>query len=55
MIERTHDTILRRFETLTQAEEFQNGLYDKYNSVKLVSSPIFCEVGVYVWYVSGKI
>jgi len=41
--------ITKVFDTLKQAEQFQNRLYDKYNHVRLVSSPTFSEDGTYVW------
>lgn len=44
-------TITKNFTTLKQAERFQNGLYEKYNSVQLVSFPRFEEAGTYVWHV----
>ena len=46
--------ISKYFNTLDQAESFQDGLYDKYHSVKLISSPRFHPVGEgkYVWEVA---
>ena len=44
-------TIIKNCTTLKQAERFQNGLYEKYNSVKLASAPMFSEAGRYVWQV----
>ena len=42
--------------SLKQAERKQNALYNKYNSVELVKSPLlFSEAGEYVWEVSGKL
>ena len=35
--------------TVSQAEQFQNRLYGKYDSVRLVRSPMFSGAGVYVW------
>ncbi len=45
-------TIVKQFESLRQAEAYQNRLYGKHDSVKLVSSPTFSEEGQYVWNVS---
>ena len=42
-------SIAKRFDTLRQAERFQNRLYGKYDRVTLVSSPRFGESGLYVW------
>jgi hypothetical protein len=42
-------TIARTFNTLTAAERYQNKLYDRYNHVRLVSSPYFSQEGVYTW------
>jgi len=42
--------------SLKQAERKQDSLYNKYNSVELVKSPLlFSEAGEYVWEVSGKL
>jgi hypothetical protein len=42
--------------SLKQAEKKQDALYNKYNSVELVKSPLlFSEAGEYVWEVSGKL
>jgi hypothetical protein len=43
--------ISRTFKTLAQAERFQDKLYEKYNSVKLVRFPMFTEEGLYIWQV----
>jgi hypothetical protein len=45
-------TIARTFTTLAQAERFQNRLYNKHDTVRLIQSPMFSEDGVYVWHVS---
>lgn len=42
-------TITKTFDTLTQAERFQNKLYDQHDHVRLVRSPRFGESGVYTW------
>jgi len=43
-------TIKKVCKTLKQAEKNQELLYNKYDSVKLVKSPlIFSEAGEYVW------
>lgn len=44
--------ITKHFETIKQAEKYQFKLYDKYNSVVLISSPLFTESGTYKWKVS---
>ncbi len=41
--------ITKHFDSLYDAEEYQNGLYDKYNHVLLVRAPLFSEAGTYVW------
>ena len=43
------ETISKNFETIKQAERYQNKLYNKYNSVVLVHFPILSESGQYVW------
>lgn len=43
-------TIKKVCKTLRQAEKNQESLYNKYDSVKLVKSPLmFSEAGEYVW------
>ncbi len=44
--------IVKKGYTLEQAEEFQNELYDIYDTVRLVAFPRFQRVGVYIWEVS---
>ena len=46
--------ISKMFNTMEEAEDFQDGLYDKYNSVNLISSPRFHPrgEGKYVWEVA---
>jgi hypothetical protein len=44
--------ITKTYKTLKQAERYQNRLYNKYNSVQLVSFPRFSEDGEYVWEVA---
>lgn len=41
--------ISKKYNTLKQAENYQNRLYTKYNRVELISYPMFCEYGVYTW------
>ncbi len=48
-------TITKDCKTLRQAERYQNLLYNKYNSVRLIHSPRFTEAGIYRWEVSGPI
>jgi hypothetical protein len=42
-------TIKKQFDTLNKAEKYQNRLYDRYSHVRLTSSPMFSESGLYVW------
>lgn len=42
-------TIAKNFKTIKQAEIFQFNLYGKFDSVKLVKSPMFSEEGIYIW------
>lgn len=44
-------TITKEFKTLKAAERFQNSLYSKYETVKLIQFPVTNENGTYVWYV----
>ena len=46
-------TIPKTFKTMRQAERFQNGLYNRYESVKLIRTPLSSEDGQYVWEVSN--
>lgn len=47
--------IKRFFNWQQQAEKFQNRLYNKYNSVKLVAFPSQLDkAGFYVWEVAGQ-
>lgn len=46
-------TIKKYFDTLKQAEQYQNRLYGRYEQVRLVHSPIFTESGKYIWEVSN--
>lgn len=48
-------TISKKYNTLRQAERYQNLLYNKFDNVKLIKSPMFTEYGTYVWAVSGEI
>jgi len=52
--EKASKTIRKEYKTLKQAERYQNMLYNKWDSVKLVSSPRFEEEGIYVWEVSNN-
>lgn len=45
--------IAKRCSSLRQCHTFQNALYNKYHSVRLVRAPMFSEEGQYVWEVSG--
>jgi hypothetical protein len=42
-------TITKTYKTLKQAERYQNSLYNKYDHVRLIRSPMFSEEGVYAW------
>ena len=42
-------TVAMHFDTLASAERFQDKLYNRYDSVRLVRSPMFGEQGQYVW------
>jgi hypothetical protein len=42
-------TIRKIYQTLRQAENYQNRLYNKFDYVRLVKSPMFSESGEYVW------
>ncbi len=42
-------TITKTYETQKQAERYQNRLYGKYNTVRLVRWPRFTEAGKYTW------
>lgn len=41
--------LAKEYETMTQAGVYQNRLYNKYDSVKLVEFPHYTEHGTYVW------
>lgn len=45
-------TISKRFKTIKQAEKYQNSLYNKFPYVRLISSPIWIEEGLYIWEIS---
>jgi hypothetical protein len=55
MTDTQFQTITKTFDRLVKAEKFQDRLYDKYNSVQLLRSPMFSEDGVYAWRVSGPV
>lgn len=44
--------IKKHCSSLQQAERYQNRLYNKYDSVKLVSFPFCSDEGLYVWSVA---
>lgn len=46
-------TVKADYSDLKKAENFQNSLYSKYESVKLIRWPIFSEQGTYIWEVKG--
>jgi len=41
--------------TLDQANRHQFKLYQQWDSVRLISAPVFSEQGRYVWAVAGKV
>ncbi len=45
-------TIRKYYNRLDQAERYQNWLYGRHDSVKLIESPRFSEGGFYAWKVS---
>jgi len=47
----TMETITKKFNTIKQAEAYINKLYNNYNSVQLVNSPLFTESGIYTFIV----
>lgn len=47
-------TITKHFDTLKQAEKYQNLLYNKYHRVVLMNAPMFEESGNYVWEVDNQ-
>lgn len=42
-------TVTKHFDTLKQAETYQNRLYNKYDHVRLIRSPMFAQAGTYAW------
>lgn len=49
------ERITKTFSTLAQSEKHQMELYDKYNTVQCVKSPLFGEEGIYAWECSDPI
>jgi hypothetical protein len=41
--------ISKTYATLKQAERYQTRLYNRFDSVRLIRSPMFSESGLYVW------
>lgn len=41
--------ISKTFTTMKQAEHYQNRLYNRFDTVRLIKSPMFGESGLYVW------
>ena len=41
--------VKQHFDSLKQAEKYLNKLYSKYDHVRLISSPMFTEAGVYTF------
>jgi hypothetical protein len=49
-------TITKHFQRIRDAERFQEQLYDLYDSVQLIHSPMFDEErGAYIWRVKGEV
>ena len=46
--------ISRTLDTIQQANRYQWQLYQQWDSVQLVSAPIFREQGIYVWAVANS-
>jgi len=46
-------TITKQFATLKQAEKFLMGLYNQWQSVNCVRSPLFSESGIYIFEVKN--
>lgn len=44
-------TIRKFYKTIRQAENYQNRLYNRFDYVRLIKSPMFSECGEYVWQV----
>lgn len=42
-------TITKIFCTMEQAVNYRDKLYNKYDSVKLISCPMYSEYGEYTW------
>ncbi len=51
MIQNKKRAVKRYFESMMTATKFQGTLYNKYNSVQLITFPRFSEKGVYIWYI----
>ena len=47
------NTITKVCKSIKDAERFQNSLYSKYETVKLIQFPVTNENGTYVWYVTS--
>lgn len=45
------NTITKVCKSIKDAERFQNSLYSKYETVKLIQFPVTNENGTYVWHV----
>lgn len=51
MIQNKKRAVKRYFDSMMTASKFQGTLYNKYNSVQLITFPRFSEKGIYVWYI----
>jgi hypothetical protein len=43
----------QKFIKTIQAEKYQNSLYNTFNYVQLISSPLWSEEGLYIWEISN--
>lgn len=48
----TKKFIRKSFASMLVASKFQGNLYNKYNSVQLITFPRYSEKGIYVWSVN---
>lgn len=47
-------TIVKHFDSIEAVEKFQDELYELYDYVRLVYSPLFSEDGTYTWEVKER-
>ena len=46
-------TISKKFKTIKQAVNFRSKLYEKYDFVKIIETPLFDEEGIYTFSVNN--